>query len=64
MFLCSEPEFEFTKQLQDSDAYEKEDGVMSCEVNDADAKVQWFREDKVHFIKHTNYLLLNILFIL
>ena len=33
--------------LQDTDAYEKDTAKFICEVNDEDAKVKWFKEDKV-----------------
>ena len=42
-----EPEFEFTKPLNDTDATEKEAATFVCEVNDADAKVKWFKENQV-----------------
>ena len=45
--LCSEPDYEFEKELNDADAYEKETAEFECEVNDEEAPVQWFREDKV-----------------
>ena len=45
--LISEAEFQFVKPMQDADCYEKETGVLECVVNDADAKVQWYCEDKV-----------------
>jgi len=41
-----EPEYDFDKKLTDADAYEKETAEFECEVNDEDAPVQWFREDK------------------
>jgi len=43
----SEPDYDFEKNLQDADAYEKETAEFECEVNDEEAPVQWFREDKV-----------------
>jgi len=43
----SEPEYDFEKPLTDADAYEKETAEFECEVNDEEAPVQWFREDKV-----------------
>lgn len=33
--------------LTDSDAYEKESAEFECGVNDAEAPVEWYREDKV-----------------
>ncbi len=47
IILPSEAEYEFTKNLDDTDAYEKETAQFVCEVNDPDAPVKWFREDKV-----------------
>lgn len=47
----SEPDYEFEKNLQDADSMEKEVAEFECEVNDDEAVVQWFREDKVS-IKH------------
>lgn len=44
---CTEPDYEFEKELNDADAYEKETAEFECEVNDEEAPVQWFREDKV-----------------
>jgi len=44
---CTEPEFEFVKQLEDTDCIEKETVEFVCEVNEPDAPVQWFREEKV-----------------
>ena len=43
----SEPEWEFTKPLQDVDAVAKGNAEFVCEVNDPDAEVQWFREGEV-----------------
>lgn len=48
----SEPDYEFEKKLQDADSLEKEVAEFECEVNDDEAVVQWFREDKVSSIKH------------
>lgn len=45
--MFPEPEYEFTKDLNDLDAYEKEAAEFVCEVNDPLAVVKWFREDKV-----------------
>jgi len=45
---CTEPDYEFEKELNDADAYEKETAEFECEVNDEEAPVQWFREDKVN----------------
>lgn len=42
-----EPDYDFEKPLTDADAYEKETAEFECEVNDDEAPVQWFREDKV-----------------
>lgn len=47
VWLTSEPDYDFEKNLQDADAYEKETAEFECEVNDEEAPVQWFREDKV-----------------
>jgi len=49
---CTEPEYEFEKQLNDADAYEKETAEFECEVNDEEAPVQWFCEDKVTCLFH------------
>jgi len=46
--VCTEPDYAFEKELNDADAYEKETAEFECEVNDEEATVQWFREDKVH----------------
>lgn len=48
-FLISpaEPDYEFDKPLEDTDAFEKETAEFVCEVSDKDARVQWFLEDKV-----------------
>ena len=43
----AEAEFNFTKELNDTDTYEKEDANFECQVNDPDAKVIWFREEQV-----------------
>lgn len=42
-----EPDYDFEKPLTDADAYEKETAEFECEVNDEEAQVQWYREDKV-----------------
>lgn len=42
-----EPDYDFEKPLTDADAYEKETAEFECEVNDEEAPVQWYREDKV-----------------
>ena len=42
-----EPEYDFEKPLSDADAYEKETAEFECEVNDEEANVDWYREDKV-----------------
>lgn len=47
--VVSEPEFDFAKPLNDTDAHEKEPATFLCEVNDPDAKVQWFRENEVSY---------------
>ena len=47
LIFCTEPEFDFTKQLEDTDCIEKETAEFVCEVNEPDAPVQWIREDKV-----------------
>ena len=47
MFSAAEPDYEFDKNLQDVDSHEKEVAEFECEVNDEDAVVEWFREDKV-----------------
>jgi len=47
LYLCIEPDYDFEKNLNDADAYEKETAEFECEVNDEEAPVQWFREDKV-----------------
>ena len=52
----SEPEYDFDKKLQDTDAYEKEKAEFVCEVNDEGAKVQWFKEDKVCQICAADYI--------
>jgi hypothetical protein len=44
---CTEPDYDFEKNLTDADAYEKETAEFECEVNDEEAPVQWFREDQV-----------------
>ena len=43
----TEPDYEFDKPLEDTDAFEKETAEFKCEVSDKDARVQWFLEDKV-----------------
>lgn len=45
--MLTEPDYDFEKNLNDADAYEKETAEFECEVNDEEATVQWFREDKV-----------------
>ena len=47
LFLLKEAEFNFTKELGDTDTYEKEEAMFECHVNDPDATVTWFREDQV-----------------
>jgi len=46
-FHSTEPEYDFDKNLNDTDAYEKETAEFECEVNDEEAPVQWYNEDKV-----------------
>ncbi|CAH1785273.1 unnamed protein product [Owenia fusiformis] len=41
--LLQEPSWGFSELLHDEDALENEDAEMYCEVNDADAEVQWFK---------------------
>ena len=43
----TEPEYDFDKNIQDIDSYEKEDAEFVCEVSDPDAQVTWWKEDKV-----------------
>ena len=51
MCACfSEPEYEFDKNAQDVDAYEKENAEIVCEVNDPDAQVTWYKEDEVSLL--------------
>jgi len=56
---CSEPDYEFEKELNDADAYEKETAEFECEVNDEEAPVQWFREDKVCLSDHVLAVVLS-----
>ena len=42
-----EPEYRFTKQLDDIDTLVKETASFECEVNDEEAQVKWFKADKV-----------------
>ena len=42
-----EPEYDFVRPLKDMDTREKEACEFECEVNDPDARVTWYREDKV-----------------
>ena len=58
-FLCSEPEWEFMKKLEDVEAVEREKALMECDVSDPEADVTWWRGDKVH---HSCLLLLDHLF--
>ena len=46
--VFTEPEYEFEKPIRDTDAYEKETAEFTCEVNDPQAPVKWFKEDKVN----------------
>jgi len=55
MFVFLEPEYDFEKPLSDADAYEKETAEFECEVNDDEASVDWYREDKVLF--HIHYFI-------
>jgi obscurin-RhoGEF protein len=50
-----EPDYDFEKPLNDADAYEKETAEFECEVNDEEAQVQWFREDKPIDINDPKY---------
>ncbi|KAK2158172.1 hypothetical protein LSH36_175g03003 [Paralvinella palmiformis] len=61
--IVDEPEFEFVKQLEDTDCIEKETVEFVCEVNEPDAPVQWFREEKGTDspidVKDTKYMIVN-----
>ena len=46
--LCSEPEWEFMKPLDDVEAVEREKAMFECDVSDPEAEVTWWRGDKVH----------------
>ena len=37
----TEPEYDFDKNIQDVDSYQKEDAKFSCEVSDPDPQVTW-----------------------
>lgn len=56
---CTEPDYDFEKNLTDADAYEKETAEFECEVNDEEAQVQWFREDKVSLLMSVFLVLIN-----
>ena len=45
--LVAEPEFDFKQKISDVDVYEKETAVFECVVNDAEASVKWFKDNKV-----------------
>ena len=47
-FLCSEPEWEFMKKLEDVEAVEREKAIFECDVSDPEADVTWWRGEKVH----------------
>jgi hypothetical protein len=42
-----DPEFNFKRKLNDVDVYEKETATFECEVNDEEAPVKWFKDNKV-----------------
>ena len=47
VFLSSsDPEFYFKRKLMDVDVYEKETAVFECDVNDVEAPVKWFKDNK------------------
>jgi len=50
-----EPDYDFERPLTDADAYEKETAEFECEVNDEEATVQWYREDKKIDINDPKY---------
>lgn len=60
---CTEPEYDFEKKLNDADAYEKETAEFECEVNDEEAPVQWFREDKVIRLMHALYSIGSLIYL-
>ena len=41
------------------DTREKEACEFECEVNDADARVTWYREDKVTNLSHTEIMIVS-----
>jgi len=49
--------------LNDADAYEKETAEFECEVNDEEAPVQWFREDKVIRLMHALYSIGSLIYL-
>ena len=55
----AEPEYDFVKPLKDMDTREKEACEFECEVNDADARVTWYREDKVTNLSHTEIMIVS-----
>ena len=54
-----EPEYDFVRPLKDMDTREKEACEFECEVNDADARVTWYREDKVKSLSHTGTMIVR-----
>ncbi|ESO03551.1 hypothetical protein HELRODRAFT_191869 [Helobdella robusta] len=53
--VVEEPEYDFDKSLTDTDALEKENAEFECEVNDEEAPVEWYREDKKIDINDPKY---------
>ena len=52
-----EPEWEFTKMLEDIEAVEREKALFECDVSDPEADVTWFRGEKVStHTTHTHYV--------
>ena len=60
----AEPEYDFVKPLKDMDTREKEACEFECEVNDADARVTWYREDKVTNLSYTEAMIVGERFLL
>ena len=42
-----DPEWDFMKLLDDVEGVERDRAVFECDVNDPEAEVKWFRNDKV-----------------
>lgn len=43
----SDPEWDFMKLLDDVEGIERDRATFECDVNDPEAEVKWFRNDKV-----------------